>query len=219
MSEAITVDPIVAAMAAAAIQAQTALATQAQAVATTPTSNAVAVMPQRGPALTMDDMTGGITVDSWLKVKEFGFLLGEKGTLYSKPIEVSIDMSACQPSFAVKFGNPAKYFKTYDRIMEASGGTWADAVTRAQRAQPDVREYRSVDVPMTVLSATDGLLEVGSTLGYSTPTTGWAEWEKFYRSCATRALTGSVVTAVLNFVPKKNNKGNTWGIITFTLKD
>jgi len=218
MSETNAVDPIVAAMAAAAIQAQTALATQAQAVAT-PTTNAVAVMPQRGPALTMDDMTGGITVDSWLKVKEFGFLIGKESKLYSKPIEVSIDMSACQPSFAVKFGNPAKYFKTYDRVMEASGGTWADAVARAQRAQPDVREYRSVDIPMTVLSETDGLLEVGSTLGYSTPTTGWAEWEKFYRSCATRALTTSTVTAVLNFVAKKNTKNNVWGIVTFTLKD
>ena len=227
MSESvITIDPIQDSIAKAIATARTSAATQASAVAlTTPgaaNNNVMAAMPTRGAALKMDDMQGGLSVDSWLKVKEFGFILGPKGTLSPGDIDVTIDLRACLPCYSIKFGNPATYYKTYDRVTEAKGGGWMDTVARVQKAEPRASEYRACDIPMTVTNDVSDkkegvLLGGGTTIGYSTPTTGWAEWEKFWRDCASAGLTGGTVKAKLGWTKRSNKNGNTWGIVTFTL--
>ena len=215
-------DPIAAAIAAAKSGAAAHINNQGQALATQ--EQTVAVAPARAMPLKMDDMGGGgISVDSWVGVKEFGLLLGEKKELCTEPVMVTIDMSAIAPNFAVKFGNPAVYLKTYDHVTEVRGGSWQAALAKATQVDPMAREYRSVDIPM--VSVTDVFLgkskepvvKAGEKLGYSTPTTGWAAWEEFYKSCAVRGLSNGVVPVELTFEKRTNKKGNAWGIIKFRL--
>ncbi|HQT78606.1 MAG TPA: hypothetical protein PLD10_16250 [Rhodopila sp.] len=181
---------------------------------------AVAPIPQRAAPLSMDDMAAGsITVDAWLGVKDVGFIVGPAKKIYLEPIKVQIDLVAVAPCFAVKFGNPATYYKTYDHVTEARGGSWAEALAKASRVDPNAREYRSADIPMrlmeTISIKNETIHEVGVTLGYSLSTTNWGAWEAFYKECLKSGFAGQTVNVELNFEPKTNAKGNRWGIITF----
>ncbi len=222
MSQAATIDPVQAAIAAAQAAAQQMIAQQAAAVPAVANTNVPAPAPTPGRPLTMDDMVGGMAVDQWLGVKEHGFLLGKDKVLYDQPITVELDMTTAQPNFSIKFGNPAVYLRTYDRVTETRGGSWADAVKRAQAVDPKAYEYRSVDLPFLVTQpikkGNTVLIEAGQTLGYSTPTTGWSAWQAFYADCARAGLTQARVLVELNFQKRTNKNGNMWGIVTYTLK-
>ena len=226
MSATTAVDPIAAAIAqaqAAAANLAAAQAAGAGAVAVVPQTT-TAVAPLRpGAPLSMDDMGGGMSVDGWLGVKEFGFVGGAKKDLLSnKVIQVEIDLSAVAPNFAIKFGNnPVTYYKTYDRVFEARGGSWADAVAKAQRAAPGAREYPSADVPMTLLEdlktvGGETAQPSGTSIGYSIATTGWGNWKKFYQECIRLGLVGHTVRVELGFEKREGN-GNKWGIINYKL--
>lgn len=214
------VDPVAAAVAAAQAAAKTLAEVQAQAVTVqAPAANSnlpAAVAP--GRPLTMDDMQGGLTVDHWLGVKEFGFVLGAAKTLHAAPILVELNMAMIQPNFTVKFGNPAIYLRTYDHVTEVRGGSWQDAIRRAQSVDSRASEYRSVDIPMKLLHDIPGVAEKGQTLGYSTPTTGWAPWQAFYADCLKHGLQHSIVECELGWMKRTNKNGNVWGIVTYTLK-
>ena len=216
-------DAVTAAIAQAQANAAQAAAAQAANVPTlaTPAGVPAAYTPP-GRSLTLEDMGGGITVDSWLGVSEHGFLIGADKTLYQGDIVVDIDFSAVAYSFAVKFGNPAIYLKSYDGVTCADGGSWAAALQRAQSINPSARHYPSADVPMKLLHdivVTKGktevkLLEAGITLGNSMSTTNFPLWKKF----ALEAQKGGhdILRTQLGVQRMKNKAGNDWGIITFT---
>lgn len=227
-------DTIAAAIEAAKLAAQSAVAAQAAqagavtTVAPAPSQAVAAPAPvTRGVPMTMEDMVGGgISVEGWLKVSEFGFKLGPTNTLYTDTILVEIDLAAVAPCLAIKFGNPAVYFKTYDRVTEAKGGSWAEAVRKAQASNPNNTEYRAVDVPMRIVEdviskpakgAPVILLPAGMVAGYSTSTTNWGAWETFYNSCKRAGLAGQTVRAHLGWEKRTNKAGNEWGIMTWTL--
>jgi hypothetical protein len=221
-----TTDPVAAAVAAAQAQAAAAIAAQAAnlPVPTSTGSAGTAVAPVRpGKPLTMEDMSvGSIAVDSWIGVKEHGFLLGSDKTLHSDEISVEIDLKAVAPNKCVKYGNPPIYLKSYDGITCVSGGSWEDALAKANRASPGAREYSSADVPMKLLHTITGkggkvLEEEGSILGYSIATTGWTNWQRFWNDCMNAGLAGQTVKARLGFEKRTNKNGNIWGVITFTL--
>jgi hypothetical protein len=221
----IPADPIQAAIAAAQASAAGATAQQAGAVANLAAPAAQAVVVP-GVKLTMDQLAGGLTVDNWLGVKEMCFTFGQSKTAVMSDILVDIDMSMAQPAQAVKFGNPAIYFKTYDMVTEVRGGAWSEALRKAQLADPNVRPYRTVDIPMTL--ATDVtvpggkgkedvvLAEAGTTVGHSLATTNWGEWEAFYNNMKKLGLQASTVRVMLGYKKRTNTKGNTWGLVTFT---
>ena len=213
-----TIDPVQAAIAAAQSAAKALVEQQA---ANTNTAMAPAAPAAVGRPLTMDDMAGGIAVDKWLGVKEFGLLIGAEKHLYDQPILVEIDMTEIQPNYSVKFGNPAQYLRTYDRVTEVRGGSWHDALKRAQAVDPRATEYRSVDLPMTLVEpitkGKDILAEAGTRLGYSTSTTGWKAWQEFYSECVKHGLTRSRVRVMVGHMKRTNPKGHIWGVMTFTL--
>ena len=130
-------------------------------------------------------------------------------------------------AYAVKYGNPAIYDKTYDRVLSSKGGSWMDAMEKATRIDPNAREYRSADIPMVLtddVTVADGkgkdlkvLAGAGQTLGYSLSTTNWAAWAKFFREVSLAGLDRSIVKAEIGFEKKTNSKGNVWGIMNFTL--
>ncbi|MEN7527932.1 hypothetical protein [Cupriavidus sp. DL-D2] len=200
------------------------------------TSTDVAVAAQQGGAvgmpaapatpMTMESlMSGSINVDIWLKVKEFGLLVGDKSDLVSE-IKAIIDMTegtGFVVKKSIKAGNPVQYWSTYDGVGCDKGGSWTDAIAKARQIDPKAGEYRSVDVPMVLTEDVKNakgdvvLAEAGKTAGYSTSTTNWREWETFYKSVVMAGLLGKRVEVVVGFKPMSNKNNNKWGVMTWTL--
>jgi hypothetical protein len=60
-------------------------------------------------------------------------------------------------------------------------------------------------------------LEAGTRIGYSLSTTNREAFAKFLREVNEQNLRHSTVLVKLGYEPKKNKKGNIWGIVTFEL--
>lgn len=220
-------DPIQAAIAAAKAAAeatmQAAGGTAVVPAGSTAVAPAAPVAP--GKPLTMSDLAAGsINVDKWIKVKEFGILIGDNATLLES-IQCTIDMTegvGFVPKKSIKAGNPAQYFSTIDGVTCTSGGSWDAACEKARSLQPTAREYRCVDLPFTLdENAVDGkgnvVAEAGTRLGHTTATTNWANWEGFYREVSAAGLLGTTVLVKVGFQARSNKNGNRWGVLTFEL--
>lgn len=217
-------DPITDAVARAQAAASAHVAAQAANLPVVPSAQTgTAVAPVRpGRPLTMDDMAAGsIQVDQWIGVKEHGFIIGADKQLHTEELIVDIDLAAVAPHKAIKFGNPATYLKSYDGITCAQGGTWEQAIARAQRVDQNAREYSSCDLPMVlthqVKKGSKVLAEQGDKLGYSLSTTNWNTWRTFWTDCTAKGLAGQTVRVKLGYERRTNKAGNVWGIMTFTL--
>lgn len=195
------------------------------AVALSPdTSSAVATVPTPGKALSMETLaTGSINVDQWVKVKEFGLLIGDNKALIDT-MKVSINMvdgRGFVPKLSIKAGNPAQYWSTTDGTTCPGVGTWEQAQQKALSLDPKARSYRAVDLPMTLLEPAISkgveIAKVGTILGHTTSTTNWKNWEQFYKDVADAGLMGQTVEVELGFEAKTNKNNNTWGVITFKL--
>lgn len=220
-------DPIAAAMAAAEARKNAATAQLAAGVPATQGTapgGAVAVA-QPAQKLSMETLAAGsMNVDNWLKVKEFGLLIGDDKTLI-QTLKVALDMTegvGFMPKKSIKYGNPVEYKHTYDGVNAADGGTWEQAVAVARSVSPTAREYRSVDLPFILLEDAKGPKDVvicpkGQRLGHSTATTNWAAFEAFYREVAAAGLLGKMVEIELGYESKTNKNSQSWGVITFKL--
>lgn len=222
-------DPIAAAMAAAAAQAAaTPAATSTTAVAaTTDQTTAVATT---GQAISMESlMIGSMTVDGWIKPKEFGLLIGDKAEIIPK-LKVMLDMTegvGFIPKMAIKGGNPAQYAYTTNGATAIGGGSWPAAQERIRQLDPKAAAYRAVDLPFTLLEDAMGfapgnqtpveLAKAGQRLGYTTSTTNWANWETFYRECLNKGLKDKRVELFIGAQKRTNKNNNVWGVMTFEL--
>lgn len=228
MSNTVTVQPsaIEIAINAAKAAAEAAVVAQAGAIAVQSTASTNVAMPVRpGAKLTMVDMSGGIAVDSWLKVNEHGLTF--EGKLIRESVRVSINLPNVAIAYAAKYGNPATYIKTFDRVTEVRGGSWEMALAKANSIVPGTREYRTADVPMTLMQdvvytdpkskVSTVVLEKGKVAGNSTSTTNWGNWESFWKDCARQGLTEQTVLVDISAEEKTNKAGNTWGVISFAL--
>lgn len=183
------------------------------------TSNAVAT--QRATPLGLDDMlSGGITVDAWIKVGEFGITIGTDRSLFES-IPVTLDMAAVAYCYSVRFGNPAQYDKTYDRMVSVKGKSWAQTIADAQRIDDKASEFRSADLPFVLRGDLknkkgDVVITGGSTLGHSLSITGWKTFQEFVTSLQKQGLDPrtAVVDLDLGFEVRTNSKG-TWGVLKF----
>ena len=164
-----------------------------------------------------------MTVDGWLKVKEFGLLIGDKVGKLVKTIKVKLNTAEGGDFRAfegVRFGNPPQYLKTYDGINEASGGTWAEALRKAQLVEPTNQSYRGADLQMEVIEDVkhdDGTLlaETGMRLGHSTAVTNRPQVADLVKQLKEMNLMGKTVDMEVGFIPKSNKNGQTWGLLTF----
>lgn len=232
-----TLDPVALAIAQAQAVAQASAAGAAAqpqpGTAMAPAQNSMPAMPAAGPKLTMGTLqTGAMNVDAWLKVKEFGLLIGDKPNLI-EDITVTLDMTEGRgfvPKYAIKAGNPAQYWTTLDNVLCASGGTWDAAIQKASALDSKARPFPCVDLPFTVeedvkvMVKAKGkpdeelvLCEAGTKLGYTTSTTNWKAWEQFYREVSAAGLLNTTVLVKLSYESKTNKAGNVWGIVTFEL--
>ena len=193
------------------------------AVASTSGGNSVGAPVQRGTPLDVMDMIvgGTITVDGWLKVDKYGLIFGSTGKPFDS-VKVKVNLNEISYCYSVRYGNPVQYDKTYDRVTSVKGGSWLDALSRAQRIDPKASEFRSADVPFILeepLLNKDGTvaLEAGKVVGHSISVTGWrsfASWLREMQSADIDVSNGSVLID-LGFEVQTNAKG-TWGTLTFS---
>lgn len=225
MSETQTQDPIQAAIARAQQAASQAALTQANAVAPPANTNVPATAPMgQMPArrLTEADLVGqSMAVDEWINVSEHGLIFGKNKLLVlDENVIVGIDLEAVAYGETIKFGKqPAQYRKTFDRVNDSRGGSWADSVAMAQRIDPQARPYRSADIPMVLLmdvKAKGGVVfPTGTVVGYSTSTTGFAKWDGFITDARRRGFAGRCKVKLGSEAMSRN--GNTWGVITYSM--
>lgn len=219
-----TNDPVQMAIAAANAAAASTIAAHQVTVAA-PQNNAVSTHVGTAKALTMETVsTGALSVDSWLKPKEFGMVIGDSSKLF-QTCRASIDMTDGRGFVvkrAAKGGNPAVYVYTTDGVSAVGGGSWEAAVAKVRAmVPPSTGEYRCVDLPFTLLEDVvvggDKVMEAGKTVGYTTSTTNWKNWETFYRAVSEAGLMGRVVEVELSVEPRVNKAGNKWGVLKFKL--
>lgn len=190
--------------------------------ATVSGGTAVGAPVQRGAPLGVDDMlSGSLDVVAWLKVNEYGLFIGaDRSPIASIPVVINMnEVSYC---YSVRYGNPAVYEKTYDRVTNVKGGSWIDTLAKAQRIDANASEFRSADIPFYLVDDVknpkgDVLAEAGKAIGHSLSVTGWKAFQRFVQDARNAGLdiyNGSI-KANLTFEVQKNQKG-TWGILAFT---
>ena len=187
--------------------------------------NAVApVSPNQGAVaagrpMGLDDaMAGAVVVDEWLKVNEHGLQIGAKKPLLEE-LKVRIDLSDVAYSESVKYGNPATYRKTYDRVMSTDGSTWAQALSEARAVDPKARPYRSADINLELVDDVklkDETVAAGTVLGHSFSTTGFKSFAKLVKQMQKDGAdpAGDTIEVTVGYLEQASN-GNTWGILDF----
>lgn len=175
----------------------------------------------RGAPIGLDDlMTGSMAVDGYIKLKEFGILVGSD-TKFHETLEVEIDLSAIQYKYSVRWGNPVNYASTYDRVTDSRGGSWLATLTKAQAVDPKASEFRSADIPFTLLEDVIGkdggvVFEAGKTVGHSLAITGWKGFAAFIKNLQNKGydVYNDTVRITLGYEVQKNAKG-TWGVLSY----
>ena len=171
---------------------------------------------QGGSPMTMDDfIAGAMAVDGYLKVDREGIHFDSYDDNKYSEVEVVINPNEVQPTYAIKAGNPPTYWKTYDRVTATTGGSWADAVRKAQQADPNAQPYPSADIPM-ILAQDYGEYEKGTRLGHSLSTTNYNEFAQLWRKVTQQGLQTAPLKVKVSY--KKRNKGQyKWATLTFEL--
>ncbi|RWN95487.1 MAG: hypothetical protein EOS05_11885 [Mesorhizobium sp.] len=187
-------------------------------VATT-SQNQGAVAPAAGRPMGLEDaMAGAIVVDEWLKVNEHGLQIGAKKPLLEE-LRVEIDLSDVGYSESVKYGNPATYRKTYDRVMTTDGATWPQALSEARAVDPRARPYKSADIQMKLLDDVklkDETVTAGTVLGHSFSTTGFKAFARLVKQMTKDGAdpAGDTIEVTVGYSEQSGN-GNNWGILDF----
>lgn len=180
-----------------------------------------AVSAPRAAPLGLDDMlAGGITVDAWIKVSEYGLNVGTDKTLF-ETLPVTLNLADVAYCYSVRFGNPAQYDKTYDRYTSVKGKAWSTVLAEAQRVDDKASEFRSADLPFVLRESLtnkkgEEIIAKGSTIGHSLSITGWKSFQDFVKALTNLGLDprNAVVDLDLGFEVRTNSKG-TWGILKF----
>lgn len=217
-----------------AINAKIAEAREAAAQIQTPAavnSNvpAVATPVTGGKPVSMREMVAeaGVRADHFLKVDKPGFLIGKDTKNYQEEIEVEFRLSAPKAYWGIRFGNPAKYLKSYDRQVDArTKKAWSSVIAECTAADPKCTgDYPALELAFTlrqdIVSAKDGtvLASAGQTLGWNSSITNWALWTAFIEPYFTLMDSGVLPENALvrgKIIHEQRTKdGNTWGLLNF----
>lgn len=186
---------------------------------------------QPGRAVSMREMLAesSMSVKAYLKAEKAGFLIGTDTANYVKEIAVEFRFGDAKPFYGLRYGDPAKYERSLDRIVNVKNKRpWADCIAEAQRLDARCRgDYASVDVPFTVLEdikSLDGKITLfeakdDDRLGWTASVTNWKDFAAFAKPFydlidAGRLSEDVVVRGKLVHAQRTSNK-NTWGAVTF----
>lgn len=193
---------------------------QTQAVATVDTGTAVAVGRPMGIMSLMN--TGNMAADAYLKVDEYGLHIGTNKASFET---IKVKLTSMKAAEVLRYGNPAIYEKTYDRLTSVKGEAWQNVCARVLKADPKANPYVTAEIIMVLeedLKDGKGNLVAakGTKVGYSTPPTG----QKYVKELLEQLVKEGVVEGetlvgepliTVGFVEVSKN-GNTWGNVTFT---
>lgn len=163
---------------AEAAASQAPIETQQVAVTQQGNTSVASYAPLNAQPATLDTLTNsGMNVDDWLKVNGTSILIGSKTNIVES-FKARMRLQDITVFYGVRFGDPATYFKSFDRVTCVQGGSWPEALQKAQRADPKCKgEYIGGD--FTVVTAEDVkdvkgvvVIEAGKRLGHSTSPTG-----------------------------------------------
>lgn len=205
---------------AAAAQVQTPSQGQVQAY------NPAPVAPARPVSMMEMLAEGGMTVKAYMKVDKPGFTIGSDTSVYHKEFPVEFRLGDAKPFYGIRFGNPAKYLRSIDRVTETrSRRPWTAALEEAQRLDPKCKgDYRAVEIPFTVLADIQDankkvLVSEGESIGWTSSITNWKPFEEFIKPYFVQLGAGQITedTVLRGKVVHKQEKdsANTWGLVTF----
>lgn len=171
--------------------------------------------------------SAGLQVKAFLKVDKPGFLVGKDTTTYFEELPVEFRLNSIKPFYGCRFGDPAKYIKSFDRLTESkTKRPWADMVAEAQRL--DIKcsgDYPSADIPLTVLidlapkKGGELLCAAGEALGLTLSITNFTGFAQFIGPYENARDGGGLADDALlrgKLVHTQRTKGsNTWGIVEF----
>lgn len=168
-----------------------------------------------------DLMNSSMGVKGYIKVSEDGLKFGKDGKLVTDPVDTVIDLSEVVACFAIKSNTtPARYEKTYDGIVAASGKPWVQATAEIQQLTPSARPYQSAEIPFVItgeLKAGGAVqAEDGDRFGYGLSTTNKDNWANFLRAVAKEGHDVNTVKVRCRIgAEARTGNGNTWGVMTF----
>ncbi len=181
--------------------------------------------------MSLDDAMsgGGLAVDAYLKVTPTGLIIGEALKSPIQEITVLITMSDMDSRayqvVRASAGSSTEYFKTRDGVTcENKGGSWAEALRKADLIQPGSRPYNSVDLEMEVAediydaSGKTLLAKAGSTLGKGLSYSDMKSFKNLHKDI--KALGKLDVPVKVKIEALDGVKGtNTYGFLKFVLVD
>ena len=208
------------AKAAAANQVQTQPQGQVQAY------NPAPVAPARPVSMMEMLAEGGMSVKAYMKVDKPGFTIGSDTSVYHKEFPVEFRLGDAKPFYGIRFGNPAKYLRSIDRVTETrTRRSWTLALEEAQRLDPKCRgDYRAVEIPFTVLADIQDdkkkvLVEAGEAIGWTSSITNWKPFEDFIKPYFAQLAAGQITedTVLRGRIVHQQSKSdaNVWGTVTF----
>ena len=193
-------------------------------------SNVVAYQPaavQPGRPVKLGEMLAqtGMQVKAYMKVDKAGFYIGADTTTPIDTIEVEFEMDSIQPYFGVRYGNPAKYLKSFDRMVESrTKRSWADTINEAMKLDTKCKgDYPSADIPLKVLADVknkkgDVLIAAGELLGLSLSITNFKDFAAFikpYTDLQDKGVIGNALLRGTLTAGQRSGNGNTWGAAEF----
>lgn len=203
---------------AAAAQVQTPAVYETQASAPVAAARPVSMMEMLAE--------GGMTVKAYMKVDKPGFTIGSDTSVYHKEFLVEFKLSDAKPFYGIRYGNPAKYLRSIDRVTETrSRRPWTAALEEAQRLDPKCKgDYRAVEIPFTVLADIQDankkvLVEAGEAIGWTSSITNWKPFEEFIKPYFVQLANGQITedTVLRGKIVHQQAKSdaNVWGLVTF----
>lgn len=193
-------------------------------------SASVPALPTGGRPVSMREMIaeGGMTVKAYVRPQAAGFLIGKDTTTYVGEIAVEFKLSDAKPFYGLRYGDPAVYKRSIDRLVETkSKRSWAEVIAEATRIDPKCKgDYRGVDIPFTVLETVtpkkggDALISEGEKLGWTSSVTNFNEFQGFiepYFKLMDLGQIGEDAVVRGKIVNEQRTKAGVqpWGALTF----
>jgi hypothetical protein len=183
-----------------------------------------------GGALTMDQVanSGGMDVDTYVTVNEFGIRLSKDWTNFIEEFEGVIDLREVAAFNGIQktIGKNVEYAKTYDNQVTSRGENWAQIVAQfKEQSQKEAGTYPGADIPITLTQGyadpkdPKKAFEADTVVGLTTSITGFKPWKSFYKKLQQAGLNTSTIKVKITHSPRKNSAGQNYGVYEFELLD
>lgn len=167
--------------------------------------------------------SGGLDVDGYVSVNEFGIRLNKNWKGFLDDFEAIIDLSEVVYAMGVQktVGKNVEYEKTYDGSTTAKGGNWNETLARfKQESQKPADPYRLAEIPVTLTQGYEdpkggNPVEADTTLGITTSVTAFKPWQKFHKKLDKAGLRDAKVRVKIKHAPRANAGGQNYGVYEF----